>query len=211
MDIKDLKKTWSEFSDKSSERQKLTAEQIRSMLDGRTKSLLDRIDRNIRIGLVVLAGIITLSVIFDLVSAGESVPGWISAMDSSVNILIIALAYIFFLHYWKIRRQCREVGDLRHTLLKTIRVLTHYQRLFTLALAIIVLESATGFTAGYFTGINKHNISEGFLVPVLAIGIFLLALISGTLFLLLRWSFRKIYGTYLARLKETLAELDELE
>ena len=80
MDIKDLKKAWNELSEKTAEQQMLSGEQIRSLLERKTTSLLDRIDRNIRIGFVVLVGIIALIIIADVVSlkkpsfAGE-VPG----------------------------------------------------------------------------------------------------------------------------------------
>ena len=216
MDIKDLKKAWNELSEKTAEQQMLSGEQIRSLLERKTTSLLDRIDRNIRIGFVVLVGIIALIIIADVVSlkkpsfAGE-VPGWIVAMDSVASLFFIALFVTFIIHYLKIRRQCRGVCDLRHTLLKTIGVLTYYQRLFTLALVIILLESATGFIAGFYNSIREYNTTEGFLLPVLAIGFLMLVLFSGLLFFLLRWSFRRIFGNYLRRLRETLAELDELE
>jgi hypothetical protein len=40
--------------------------------------------------------------------------------------------------------------------------------------------------------------------------VILLASVSG-LFILFRWGFRKLYGNYISKLKETLQELDEIE
>lgn len=220
MDIKDLQKAWNKLSDKTSEQQMLNEEQIRNLLRSRTTTLLDRIDRNIRIGFVVLLVVILGGLVLDFLTvtgktggtsiAGE-VPGWLATLDMSVNLLIVALFATFFIHYWKIRRVCRGVCDLRHTLMKTIGVLNLYRRLFALALAIILMVSATGFIAGYFTSIQEHNTMDGFFISALIIGLLLMLLFSGLLFLLLRWTFRKAYGNYLARLTETLAELDDLD
>jgi hypothetical protein len=95
--------------------------------------------------------------------------------------------------------------------MKVIGILTLYQRLFTVALIIIMLSSGTGFLVGYFTSIQSQQIPEGFMIPVILFGVFLIVLLTLMLFLLLRWIFRRIYGNYLAQLRETLAELDELE
>ena len=197
----------------------LSEEQMKEMLGKRTKSLLERIETNIRTGFVVILLLIAAILTVDYrtaampgkLAAGEDLPGWLFYLDLGVNLLIIALFITFLIHYWRIRQQCRGICDLRQTLTKSIGVLTFYQRLFSLALGIILLVSATGFIAGYFTSIHSHNTSEGFLFPVLVIGILLLALLSGAIFFMLRWAFRRVYGNYLRQLRNTLSELNELK
>ena len=54
MDLKDLKTAWNAYSSKEVDKHRLGKEAIDEMLKKRTKSLVDRIDRNIRIGVAVL-------------------------------------------------------------------------------------------------------------------------------------------------------------
>ena len=51
MELTDLKKTW----DKMSANRELDEDQLKAMLGKRTKNLIDRIERNIKIGFVILA------------------------------------------------------------------------------------------------------------------------------------------------------------
>jgi fructose-specific phosphotransferase system IIC component len=74
-----------------------------------------------------------------------------------------------------------------------------------------MLSSTTGFLAGYYTSVQANQTSEGFLIPVILFGVLLIALLTWFIFLLLRWIFRKVYGNYLAQLRDTMAELDELK
>lgn len=219
MDIKDLRKAWNSLTAKSSEQRMLNEEQIRSMLGRRTTTLLDRIDRNVRIGLILLLAVVVVLGVAEFLplmvrNSGEpltgEIPAWLRTIDLGVSLLIITLFIAFSLHYRKMRNTCRQVCDLRHTLMKIIGVLTLYRRLFGLALIIILLESGTGFTAGFFTSVTQNHTLEGFFIPTLVMGLLLILLITGFLFLLLRWAFRKVYGNYLDQLRATLAELDDL-
>jgi hypothetical protein len=220
MGIGDIQEAWSRLSADSSGKRMLNEEQIRNMLGKRSRNLMERIDLNIRIGFFVLLVIIIAIFSYDIVhSSGKfisgqnniEIPGWLLILDLITNILILGIFVTFFIHYFKTRRLCRNNCDLRHALLKVIGILTLYQRLFTVTLVIIMLSSATGFVAGYYTSIHNNQTSEGFLIPVIAIGVLLIALLTWLLFLLFRWIFRRIYGNYLSQLRETLAELDELE
>ena len=63
MELNDLKKTW----DKLSANRELDEDQLRSMLGKRTKNLIDRIERNIKIGFVVMA-VLILIIIYLLIA-----------------------------------------------------------------------------------------------------------------------------------------------
>ena len=63
MDLKDLKKTW----EKLASNKELDENQIRVMLGKRTKNLIERIERNIRIGFIVLLLLILFFVLNDFV------------------------------------------------------------------------------------------------------------------------------------------------
>jgi hypothetical protein len=219
MGIGDLQEAWSRFTADSSDKHLLNEEEIRNLLGKRSRNLMERIDFNIRIGFIILLAVITVIFYYDFTHATSNyitgpyhteIPGWLVVIDFFTNIFILGILVTFFIHYFKIRRLCKISCDLRHALMKVIGILTLYKRLFTAALVIIMLSSATGFMAGYVTSIHNNQTSEGFLVPVIVIGILLIALITWILFLFFRWIFRRIYGNYLMQLKSTLAELDDL-
>jgi hypothetical protein len=220
MGVEDIREVWGRITAGSSDQQTLDEEQIRTLLGKRSRTLMERIDFNIRVGFFILLGVVSFIVLYDVVNltgwlpAGKnptSIPNWLIILDFVINFLIVTIFVTFFIHYFKIRSLCRDNCDIRHSLLKVIGILTIYQRLFFVTLVIIMLSSTTGFVAGYFTSIRSNQTSEGFLVPVILFGVLLIVMFTWLLFLLLRWIFRRVYGNYLAQLRETLAELDELE
>jgi len=219
MGSEDLRKIWSRITADSSGQPMLDETQIRAMLKKRSGSLMEKIDFNIRVGFYILLTTVVFIIAWDVlgftghISGGSiqsNVPGWLLILDFVSNIVIVTLFITFFLHYFRVRRLCREHCDIRHALMKVIGILTLYQRLFVVLLFIIMISSATGFTAGYFASIRENQTSEGFLIPVILFGVVLIALLTWLIFKLLRWVFRKIYGNYLDQLRKTLAELDEL-
>ena len=219
MEMNDLKEAWNQFSADSQRKTMLNEEQIRTMLSKRSKNLMERIDYNIRIGFIILLIIIIPILVYDFISFFTTLnhsaslfttPQWLVILDIGVNILIISLLATFLVHYFKVRGQCRAGCGLQHSLLKIIGILSLYRRLFTLVLIIIMLESGTGFIAGFYTSVQNDHAVEGFLIPVLITGILLLFLLTYFIFLMLRWAFRRVYGNYLCKLRETLSELDEL-
>jgi len=81
MDLEYLKKTW----EKLPTNEQLDENQLRQMLGKRTKSLIDRIDRNIKIGLVVLFVLILIfalddfllsPLMLDSLNENITVPDW---------------------------------------------------------------------------------------------------------------------------------------
>ena len=218
MEIKDLQKAWSQISNTAGQEQ-LTDEKIRHLLSSRTANLMERIDKNIRIGFAVLFVVILTMIVFDFFMASHpdtiraglpGVPRWVSLLDRGINILIIILFIVFVLRYRYTGKKCDAASNLKQGLKQVIQVLTSYNRLFVFALVIFLLASASGYVAGYYIGITAVAPSEFFQPFSIIFGIITLSLLTGFLFLLIRWIFRKFFGQYLTRLKETLKELDEL-
>lgn len=220
MNIKDLQKAWSQLSAEPSVKEKLTEEQIREILGRKTNTLMERIDKNIRWGLAILfAGILTLiacdfliPVASDgLTDSGKGIPVWVTTLDRGINLLFMIFLMIFFIQYNQVRHKCGINCDLRQSLLKVIRILTIYRRLFVLALIIFLMASASGYLAGFYSGVHTRDLEAEYLPIAILSGIITLMVFSSILFLLLRWIFRKMYGKYLKKLNETLKELDDLE
>jgi hypothetical protein len=78
----------------------------------------------------------------------------------------------------------------------------------------------SGFVTGMYKGLQAGIQEQGLLfsdvppnklIMVISIGLGILILIVGGIFLLLRWGFRRLYGNYITKLKLTLKELQEID
>ena len=225
MELQDLKKTW----DLMSSGKELDESQLRDMLGKRTRSLIDRIDRNIRIGFLVLLGLIILFSIDDFWLSPQTIeefykempiPNWVVFLGVFGNILILTTFTYFVISYYRVKKKCDVACNLKDTLKKIISTLVLYQRLFYLALAAILLAMGSAFASGMFEGL-KHNAEEqGMqfsdiettkLLLALLISVVIVGVIGGGVFLFLRWGFRRLYGNYIQKLRFTLKELEEIE
>ncbi len=101
MDLNDLKKTW----DLMPTSRELDENQLHNMLGSRTKSLIERIDRNIKIGFMILLGLILLLSFDDFWFSPETikesfsampVPNWVIFLAVFGNILRNAQNYGFY-------------------------------------------------------------------------------------------------------------------
>src|SRR5690606_24101819 len=100
MDLKDLKKTWNQLSSGK----ELDEEQLREMLRRRTSNLIDRIDRNVRIGFGVLFLFIVLFIFDDFIfaprlisnlAAGVEMPQWLMFLSVFANAMIV-ITFVYF-------------------------------------------------------------------------------------------------------------------
>lgn len=225
MDLENLKKTW----DKLPSENQLDEDQLRKMLGKQTKSLIDRIDLNIKIGLVILFVLILIFALDDFLisplmieSLNEniSVPGWLLFLGVFSNALILTTFIYFVIKYYRVKKSCDTVCDLKETLKKIIGTLQIYQIMFYTALATLLVAIGLGLITGMYTGstekVNQRGIpisevDTGGLIATIFIELVILVILVGGIFILLRWGFRKLYGNYLEKLKLTLMELQEIE
>jgi hypothetical protein len=225
MELKDLKKTW----DQLSSRKDLDEDQLREMLRHRTGNLIDRIDRNIRIGFIVLFALIVLFILDDFVlgpmliqEAGTDVeiPKWLVFLSIFANALIITTFIYFVIQYYRVKKSCDISCNLKETLVKIIGTLRIYKRLFYLALIILTISMIFQFVSGLFSGMHEGLEQRGILMTDVPLGKWLLvSLISvtvliitvGGIYLLMRWGFRRLYGNYISKLKQNLSELNEID
>jgi hypothetical protein len=225
MDLENLKKTW----EKLPSNEQLDENQLRQMLGKRTKSLMDRIDRNIKIGLVVLFVLILVFALDDFLisplmmqnlNENISVPGWLVFLGVFSNTLILTTFIYFVIKYYRVKKSCDTVCDLKETLIKIIDTLKIYQTMFYLALVTLLFAIGSGFVTGMYRGfldvvkekgIALAEIQTDKIVIVVLIGLLILIVLTGAVFFFLQWGFRKLYGNYLQKLKLTLQELQEIE
>ncbi|MDD2380996.1 MAG: hypothetical protein WCY58_05005 [Mariniphaga sp.] len=223
MKLEELKKTWEQLSPEK----EWNEEQISELLRTRTGSLIDHIERNVRLGFVFLFVLVILFVLDDFVytpsfirnlDAEIQFPLWMEWLNLFSNVFIVITFIFFVVKYYRVKKSCDITCNLRGTLIKIIGTLRIYQKLFYLALFIFSISIAISFIFGMYTGmtigvesqgIPFSDVTPGGWIIACSIGLIVLSIIVGGIFLLLRWGFRKLYGNYLTRLTQTLSELDE--
>ena len=223
MNLTDLKNTW----DKLSPNRELNEEQLKAMLGKRTKNLIERVERNIKIGFIILFALFLL-IAFDefyitpLMMGNKNLmaPNWLLFLGIFSNTLIFTTFIFFAIKYYLVKRNCDMTCNLKDTLKKIIDTLNLYQRLFYLALISLTFTMALGFITGLYQesalelksqGVPFSEIQFDQLLLQIIVGLVFLIVAVGGIFTFLRWGFRRLYGNYLRKLKQTLKELNEIE
>lgn len=220
MELKDLKSAWAAYSSQEVDKHRLGKENIHELLKTRTKTLVERFNRNIKIGMFLLGTYIAY-VIIDylflssyllkiLIHMNVEYPKWLEPLGVFSTTLIV-LTYLFFvIRYLKIKQNFSPDTQLRNFLIGIHDTLVNYRRMFYLAVIILLIDITINFAAGVYKGLQQQASLETSKI-LITIGISLLIIIStvALLFFLLRWGFNKLYGRYLIKLNETLLELDE--
>jgi len=225
MDLEILKKTWNKLPSEN----QLDEDQLRKMLGKRTRSLMDRIDLNIKIGFGILFVLITIfalddfllsPLMMDKLNENITIPGWLIFLGVFSNALIFTTFIYFAIKYYRVKKSCDTVCDLKESLIKIIDTLKIYQTMFYLALVALLVAIGSAFVTGMYRGfldvVNEKGIplaeiQTDKIIIVVLIGLLILLLITGAVFLFLRWGFRKLYGNYIHKLKLTLQELQEID
>jgi len=219
MDLKDLKKTW----DKLAPEKELDEEQIREMLRRRTGNLIDRIDRNIRIALVVLFVFIVVSILDDFVFApiliknmNLEIPKWLLYLNIITYIFILSPYIYFAVLYYRVKNCCDIMCNLRETSIKYIAILLIYKRLFYFAIVIILITIFINFLTGIYLGksseFNEIELvinSKQVFFKISFILIVFIGIIIG-FFIFLQKGFNRYYGDYIEKLRIVLKELESL-
>jgi hypothetical protein len=221
MDIKDLKSAWDTYSSQEMNKHRLGKESIHELLKNRTQSLVDRIDRNMRIGMGVLL-IFIVCVVIDSVFLSDlpkaivhkaiEYPKWLTFIDTFTTTLIITTYLFFILRYLKIKRNFSIQLHLKDLLLGIQETLKIYRRMFYLVVIILLINIIASFAAGVYQGLRLiENLTTSKILSAIGINLLIIVVIVGISFFILRWGFNKLYGRYLVNLDETLRELDESE
>jgi hypothetical protein len=223
MELENLKKAWNKIAAEKS----LDEKQLKEMLGKHSKSMIDRIDRNIKIGFVILFAMILVFALDDFffspVILGEDeieIPQWLLFIGVFSNTLIFTTFIYFAIKYYRVRKSCDMICNLKETLEKIIDTLIIYKTLFYLALVTLLFAIAMQFVTGIYTGVadNASELGIGVaevgskqLAVAVATGLAGLVVLVSSVFFFLRWGFRKLYGNYIEKLKQTLKELEEIQ
>lgn len=230
MELKDLKSAWDTYSSQEMDKHRLGKESIHELLKNRTQSLVDRIDRNMRIGMAVLGIYIAyllvdylfLTAYFSKIIIHEVIeyPKWLEPLDVFSTALIITTYLFFIIRYLKIRRSFSIQLQLKDLLLGIQETLKTYRRMFYLAVVILMINITVSFTAGVYQGLKFKadavsggiiNLTTSQTLKIIGVSLLIIVPMIAFSFYVLRWGFNKLYGRYLQSLGNTLKELDESE
>lgn len=225
MELNDLKRTW----DNISSGRQLNETQLKGMLEKRTSNLIERIERNIRIGFGLLLIFLVFLALDDLylsprllkdMEVAMKIPSWLLFLNVFSYTLIFTTFIYFVIKYYRVKKSCKLACDLKNTLVKILETLNIYRKLFLLALVSLSITMALGFTAGLYQesllefqgqGLSVKDILMSQLILEVFIGLIFIFGVVGGIFLLLRWGFRRLYGNYYHDLFATLKELQEMD
>jgi hypothetical protein len=224
MEFKDLKSAWTTYSTQEEDKHHLGKESIHELLRNRTKTLVDRIDRNLRIGMGILLAFIAYVILDDLylskliIKEPIQFPSWMVPLDVFSNTLIVTTYLFFVIRYLRTKRNFSVDLQLKDFLKGILDTMKTYRRMFYMTVVILLINMIVSFIAGLYQGIKysignlpggMENLTTSKIIMVILIGLAVLIPLIALTFLLLRWGFNKLYGRYLDRLNETLKELDE--
>jgi hypothetical protein len=224
MELKDLKSAWDTYSSQEMAKHQLGKETINELLKNRTSSMLDRIDRNIWIGLAVLIIFIVYVLYGDLyfseMLTKEPIdyPSWLNFLDNFTCTLIVTTYLFFVLRYLRIKRSFSVDNQLKDLLIGIVNTLKTYRTMFYMAVIILMIDLGLSFLTPIYRGIklSTGTVSSGIstltttkILTIIGVGLTILIILIALTFLILRWGFNRLYGRYLVKLNETLTELDE--
>lgn len=220
MELKDLKSAWAAYSSQEVDKHRLGKENIHELLKTRTRTMVERFNRNIKVGMFLLGTYIAY-VFIDylflssyllkiLIHMNVEYPKWLEPLGVFSTALIV-LTYLFFvIRYLKIKQNFSPDTQLKGFLTGIRDTLVTYQRMFYLAVIILLIDITINFSAGVYKGLQlRANLETSKILLILGISLLILILTVTLLFFILRWGFNKLYGRYLIKLNETLLELDE--
>ncbi len=227
MDLKDLQSTWDKYSSTQERKNKLEEDDFQVMLKKRTKTLIENIDRKVKIGITIMVILTFYFIIDDFIlgpqmakSEGISLPSWIFWLDT-LTILFIIISFVSFVQrYYYVQKEVNHQNDLKILVRSILRLMKTYKVMFYLALVILLLTFGVSYVTGMFAGIELSAYRQGVSIleldrtqafQKLAVGLFVILSIIAVVFLLVRWGFRKLYGKHVAQLESTLKELEEVD
>jgi hypothetical protein len=228
MELKDLKSAWDTYSSQEMDKHRLGKDSIHELLKNRTKTLVERIDRNMRIGMGLLGIYVAylildylfLSDYFSRIITNEVIeyPQWLKPIDIFSTALIITTYLFFVIRYLKIKRSFSIDLQLKNLLVGIQETLKTYRRMFYLAVVILLLNIIISFAAGVYQGLQFKadavsggiiNLTTSKTLTITGISLLIIIPMVAISYYILRWGFNKLYGRYLIKLNETLKELDE--
>ncbi|MFK7973173.1 MAG: hypothetical protein AB8F95_22580 [Bacteroidia bacterium] len=204
MNLNELKILW-DSQDAAVQQDRVSRDEVLSLLKGRSRTALGRINRNILLEMAVVA-LFGVLWIYMLISS----PTAPSPLEIGSAFAYVILSAIFY--RWKFKSLNAAVFEgknLKTALQHTVRVMERFMKIYSWAVWILAPLS---IPIGFLYGLQHDGLEVGNF-PMRAwviMGVFFVvfSLIS---VVFIKWYLRKLYGQHYDALKAALAELEEVE
>jgi hypothetical protein len=225
MELSELKTAWKKVADRSANENRLEEEQLRVIVSNRSKGIISRLDRNVKIGFGLLALFILLTFIDKLLPNSfltngmfEEVPqppAWLLVSGWIVSIFIAFTFISFAWKYYRLNVPHLAAEHLPTALNKLLMVLSTFRKQFYLALILFLFGAGLSFSMGMYHAYRMvsetMDSSPLAIVLLITLMIIILGIFVAILTFIFHLGFKNLYGKYHQQLKDTLHELNELE
>ena len=225
MELNEFKKAWQKATSDTVQQKELDATSINELLKKRSKGILSRLDRSVKIGIwfLVLFFLFTLAdqlLPADLIfpsrwKADLVVPMWINLLEWFVNVVLMFTILLFVIRYRRLQLQTLSNQDLKGAIQKVLTLLDTFKKEFYLAVIILISGVGLGFLLGATKGFESIRVSETpsvmAIVVVASAMLILLGLLIGSIFYIFHKGFNILFGKYRDQLILSLNELQENE
>jgi hypothetical protein len=205
MELDNLKSIWKEVSQPISS---LDKAELRSLLKGKTQDALSKINRSIwlEVGACLLA---TLGFAVGMFFQNRT-EQWV--LSILILILCIGSVAYYYYKYRQINQISLNTENLRTSLGQLINSLEYFIRFYFQAVIFLApVCFITGFLYGMASQTDIEKYSHRGYWLIFTSGAILTILLSLTMYPLMRWYLKTLYGYYINDLKTCLSELDEKE
>jgi len=225
MELNEFKKAWQQATTDRVRGKELDASKINELLHRRSKGIISRLDRSVKIGIwfLIFFFLLTLADLWvpaDLVfparwKASLEVPRWINVLEWFVNLVLMLSILLFVVRYRRLQLQTLANQDLKGALEKVLSLLDTFKKEFFLAVAILISGISLGFLSGAGKGFETVKFSQTpsalAIVVVVVSMLILLGLLIGAIFYIFHKGFKILFGKYRDQLIQSLNELQENE
>jgi len=225
MELNEFKRAWQKATSDTVQQKELDATSINELLKKRSKGILSRLDRSVKIGIWFLVFFFLLTLADQLIpadlifpshwKADLVVPMWINLLEWFVNIVLMLTILLFVIRYRRLQLQTLANQDLKGAIQKVLTLLDTFKKEFYLSVIILMSGVGLGFLLGATKGFESIKISETpsvmAIVVVASAMLALLGLLIGSIFFIFHKGFNLLFGKYRDQLILSLNELQENE
>jgi hypothetical protein len=224
MELNEFKKAWQKATSDKIRGEGLDASKINDILSRRSKGILSRLDRSVKIGMWFLVIFFLLTLADQLLPAdlffpdrfkdSLEVPKWISYLEWFVNIILMLTVLFFVIRYRQLQLQTLANQDLKGAIGKVLKLLDTFKKGFYIAVFILMSGICLSFLSGAHKGLNSDQISQASTLTVFIVlfsMLILLGLLIGSIFFIFHKGFNVLFGKYQDQLIQSLNELQENE
>lgn len=221
MELEELKNLWDKKND--SESNNLDDEDLLPLLKKKTHDIFSHLNRSILISIGIIGLIIAYYLLVNYLvpqKLYENIPYVyiFSYVELILDAFFILIFFNFCWTYSKIKKIDIAEENLKSILEKVLFALKTFKRSFYYGFFVFMPSLSLSFSYGMYYGVHLGLAEKGKsvdevsfwkIVFIIFLCVLILILITGGVYLLSRWIFKKLFGNYLSLIETDLKELQE--